>query len=39
MKSAAAVPTEFIIDDDRGMHQSIQDLVQSVGLRAESIGS
>jgi FixJ family two-component response regulator len=36
MKSAAAVPTVFIIDDDRGMRQSIQDLVESVGLRAES---
>jgi FixJ family two-component response regulator len=34
MKSAA-VPTVFIIDDDRGMRQSIQDLVESVGLRAE----
>jgi FixJ family two-component response regulator len=36
MKSAPAVPTVFIIDDDRGMRQSIQDLVESVGLRAES---
>src|ERR1700740_403066 len=35
MKSAA-VPTVFIIDDDRGMRQAIQDLVESVGLRAES---
>ena len=34
MKSAA-VPTVFIIDDDRGMRQAIQDLVESVGLRAE----
>jgi FixJ family two-component response regulator len=34
MKSAA-VPTVFIVDDDRGMRQSIQDLVESVGLRAE----
>lgn len=31
----AAVPTVFIIDDDRGMRQAIQDLVESVGLRAE----
>jgi FixJ family two-component response regulator len=38
MKSAA-VPTVFIIDDDRGMRQSIQDLVESVGLRAESFAS
>src|ERR1700728_67820 len=35
MKSGAA-PTVFIIDDDRGMRQAIQDLVESVGLRAES---
>ena len=33
---AAAVPTVFIIDDDSGMRQAIQDLVESVGLRAES---
>ena len=33
---AAAVPTVFIIDDDGGMRQAIQDLVESVGLRAES---
>jgi FixJ family two-component response regulator len=32
---AAAVPTVFVIDDDRGMRQAIQDLVESVGLRAE----
>ena len=32
---AAAVPTVFIIDDDRGMRQAVQDLVESVGLRAE----
>src|ERR1700679_3701452 len=32
----AAVPTVFIIDDDRGMRQAIQDLVESVGLRAEA---
>jgi len=38
MKSAA-VPTVFIIDDDRGMRQSIQDLVESVGMRAESFAS
>jgi FixJ family two-component response regulator len=39
MKPAAAVPTVFIIDDDRGMRQSIQDLVESVGLRAESFAT
>jgi len=38
MKSAA-VPTVFIIDDDRGMRQAIQDLVESVGLRAEAFAS
>jgi FixJ family two-component response regulator len=38
MKSTA-VPTVFIIDDDRGMRQSIQDLVESVGLRAESFAT
>jgi len=38
MKSAA-VPTVFIIDDDRGMRQAIQDLVESVGLRAEAFAT
>ena len=38
MKSVG-VPIVFIIDDDRGMRQSIQDLVESVGLRAESFAS
>jgi FixJ family two-component response regulator len=33
------VPTVFIIDDDRGMRQSIQDLVESVGLHAESFAT
>src|ERR1700747_2318856 len=36
---AAAVPTVFVIDDDRGMRQAIQDLVESVGLRAEAFTS
>jgi FixJ family two-component response regulator len=36
---AAAVPTVFIIDDDAGMRQAIQDLVESVGLRAESFAT
>ena len=35
----AAVPTVFIIDDDGGMRQAIQDLVESVGLRAESFST
>jgi FixJ family two-component response regulator len=38
MKSST-VPTVFIIDDDRGMRQAIQDLVESVGLRAESFAT
>lgn len=38
MKSAP-VPTVFIVDDDRGMRQSIQDLVESIGLRAESFAT
>ena len=38
MKSAA-VRTVFIIDDDRGMRQAIQDLVESVGLRAEAFAT
>ena len=38
MKSVAA-PTVFIIDDDRGMRQAIHDLVESVGLRAESFAT
>jgi FixJ family two-component response regulator len=33
---APTVPTVFVIDDDRGMRQAIQDLVESVGLRAET---
>ena len=35
MKSAA-VSTVFIVDDDRSMRQAIQDLVESVGFRAEA---
>ena len=38
MKSPA-VPTVFVIDDDRGMRQAIHDLVESVGLRAESFAT
>ena len=36
---AAAVSTVFVIDDDGGMRQAIQDLVESVGLRAEAFAS
>ena len=35
----AAVPTVFIVDDDRGMREAIQDLVESVGLRAQSFAT
>src|ERR1700749_3093486 len=38
MKSGI-IPTVFIIDDDRGVRQAIQDLVESVGLRAESFAT
>ena len=37
--NSAAGPTVFIIDDDRGMRQAIQDLVESVGLRAEAFAT
>jgi len=36
---ADAVPTVFIIDDDRGMRRAVQALVGSVGLRAESFAT
>jgi FixJ family two-component response regulator len=39
MNKSGASPTVFIIDDDRGMRQAIQDLVESVGLRAESFAT
>ena len=38
MKSTAG-RTVFIIDDDSGMREAIKDLVESVGLRAESFAS
>lgn len=34
--NSADVPTVFIVDDDRSMRRAVQDLVESVGLRAES---
>ena len=37
--TSEALPTVFIVDDDRGMRQAIQDLVESVGLRAESFAT
>jgi len=38
MKSSG-VPMVFIVDDDRSMRQAIQDLVESVGLRAEAFAT
>jgi FixJ family two-component response regulator len=38
MKSAG-IRNVFIIDDDRGMRQAIQDLVESIGLRAQSFAT
>jgi FixJ family two-component response regulator len=35
----AGAPTVFIIDDDAAVRVSIQDLLESVGLRCESFGS
>ena len=39
MKPATVVPTVFIVDDDGGVRRAIQDLVESVGLRAESFAT
>src|ERR1700744_5248607 len=38
MKSAAG-STVYIVDDDHGMRQAVQDLVESVGLHAESFST
>jgi FixJ family two-component response regulator len=38
MKSEG-LPTVFIVDDDSDMREAIEDLVQSVGLRAESFAT
>jgi FixJ family two-component response regulator len=35
----AAVPTVFIVDDDGGVRRAVQDLVESVGLRAEGFAT
>ena len=35
----SAVPTVFIVDDDGGVRRAVQDLVESVGLRAESFAT
>ena len=36
---AADIPTVFIIDDDLSMRRAVQDLVESVGLLAESFAT
>ena len=33
---ASIVPIVYVIDDDKGMRQAVQDLVESVGLRSET---
>ena len=38
MKSKDA-PTVFIVDDDAGMRESVQDLIESVGLQCQSFGT
>jgi FixJ family two-component response regulator len=35
----AAFPTVYIVDDDGGVRRAVQDLVESVGLRAESFAT
>jgi FixJ family two-component response regulator len=37
--STQSVPTVFIVDDDTGVRHSIQDLLESVGLRSEAFAS
>ncbi len=36
---ATSAPTVFIIDDDAGVRHSVQDLIESVGLRCESFAT
>jgi FixJ family two-component response regulator len=35
----AAVPIVYIVDDDSGVRRAVEDLVESVGLRAESFAT
>ena len=37
--TVAGAPTVFIIDDDAAVRESVQDLLESVGLRSESFGT
>ena len=37
--SSEGAPTVFIVDDDGGVRRAVQDLVESVGLRAESFAT
>ncbi|MGA2190829.1 MAG: response regulator transcription factor [Steroidobacteraceae bacterium] len=35
----AVIPTVFIVDDDGGVRRAVQDLVESIGLRAEAFAT
>jgi FixJ family two-component response regulator len=37
--SAHSVPTVFIVDDDAGVRESLQELLESVGLHSQSFGT
>jgi FixJ family two-component response regulator len=37
--NSGVLPTVYIVDDDSDMREAITDLVESVGLRAESFAS
>lgn len=37
--SSADAPTVFIVDDDAAVRESVQDLLESVGLRSEAFGT
>src|SRR5258708_30382808 len=37
--STQDVPTVFIVDDDRDVRESLQELLESVGLRSKSFGT
>ena len=37
--STQDVPTVFIVDDDRDVRESLQELLESVGLHSKSFGT
>ena len=37
--STQDVPAVFIVDDDRDVRESLQELLESVGLQSKSVGS